>query len=122
MKPQLTVNGEAIRLPMSDYILPLLDSLAVAYAAHPNAVGALLRLHGENVAAYDRAVVSPLATEYALAMRAAERDGSLEALLTEANAADDLDLHQTADEAVSLATRLMALVARIRRMTPKKAS
>lgn len=120
MKPQLTVSGEAVRLPLSDYITPLLDSLAVAYVADPQAVGSLLAQHGETVAALDRAAGSSWATDYELAIRAAARDGSLQSLLTEANAADDLDLHITADEAVTLSTRLMRLVGCIRH-TPKKA-
>jgi hypothetical protein len=122
VKPQLTVSGEAVRLPLSDYVAPLLDSLAVAYADDPNTIGRLLNLHAASVLAVDHAAVSDDATDWERAMRAAQADASLEELLGTVNAADDLDQTITADEAVTLSTRLMRLVACIRRTTPKKAS
>lgn len=119
MKPQLTVSGEAVRLPLSDYVAPLLDSLAVAYADDTDMVGRLLARHAASVLAADHAAVSDDATDWERAMRAAESDASLEALLSTVDAADALDPILTADEAVTLSTRLMRLVARIRRTTPK---
>lgn len=113
LRPQLTADGTAVRLPIGDYIAPLLDSLAVAYADDPDTLGRLLRKHAASVCAADHAAVSETATDYERAMRAAESDGSLDALLGHLDAAW-LDPELTPDEAIAFGTRVTLLAARIR--------
>lgn len=119
LRPQLTADGTAVRLPIGDYIAPLLDSLAVAYAEDPDVLGRLLRRHAASVVAADHAAVSEDATDYERAMRAAESDGSLDALLSELGQAAQVDHVMTPDEAITHGTRVTRLAARIR-LAPKR--
>ncbi|MGW8988682.1 hypothetical protein ACWGRF_01905 [Streptomyces zhihengii] len=122
LRPQLTASGEAVRLPVSNLVAPLFDSLAVAYTADPDTIGRLLARHAASVLALDYLAVSDDATDYELAMRAAESDGSLEALLAEVDGADELDPVLTPHDAIGLGTVLTRLAARARLTpNPKKA-
>ncbi|WP_432026860.1 hypothetical protein [Streptomyces sp. 1222.5] len=84
IRPTLTADGLAVRLPIADRAEQLLDALAVAYTADPDTVGHLLTHHGANVVRLDHAVVSEDMPEHERAIRAAEADGSREALVAEA--------------------------------------
>ncbi|CAL9481689.1 hypothetical protein [Streptomyces sp. enrichment culture] len=120
MIPQRTADGLAVRLPVLAAAETLLDDLAVAYAEHPETIGRLLALHAAYVHRLDHAVVSEDMPEYERAIRAAEADGSREALLAECPNADRLDVLLDADQAVTLAGRLTRLAAAIRhRTTPE---
>ncbi|WP_399087974.1 hypothetical protein ACGH2B_12370 [Streptomyces sp. BBFR2] len=112
IRPQLTPDGRAVRLPVAQRVDPLLDDLATAYAEDPDALGVLLTAHAEAVAAYDHAEASPLATDYGRAMRAAEADGTREALLAECPSGSQLDDTLTPREAIRLADDLTARAAR----------
>ncbi|MEU8989998.1 hypothetical protein AB0C98_26805 [Streptomyces sp. NPDC048558] len=114
IRPTLTADGFAVRLPVADRAEELLDSLAVAYAAAPEAVGGLLISHGANVVRLDHAVVSEDMPEYERAVRAAEADGTREALLAEAPPAETLDDLLGPDDAITLAGRITRLAAYIR--------
>ncbi|MGW1760969.1 hypothetical protein [Streptomyces mirabilis] len=109
IRPTLTADGRAVRLPVADRAEQLLDALAVAYAADPDAVAGLLTVHGANVVRLDHAVVSEDIPEYERAMRAAEADGSREALLVETPPADNLDDLLGPDDALTLARRITRL-------------
>ncbi|WP_328361479.1 hypothetical protein OG800_26575 [Streptomyces sp. NBC_00445] len=111
IRPTLTADGRAVRLPIADRAEQLLDALAVAYTADPDTVGHLLTHHGANVVRLDHAVVSKDMPEYERAMRAAEADGSREALLAEAPPADNLDDLLGPDDALTLARRITRLAA-----------
>lgn len=113
IRPQLTADGTAVRLA-DDRPDAMLDDLALAYAADPQTVGRLLTLHGANVEHADELRTSTTAPEYAQEMAAAEADGTRDALWGELTPPVALDHVITADEAVTLATRLMRRVARIR--------
>ncbi|MGY4990932.1 hypothetical protein [Streptomyces nigrescens] len=117
IRPQLSANGLAVRLPIAARVEQLLDSLALAYAEDADAVGRLLTTHAANVVRLDHAVVSDDMPEYERAMRAAAADGSREALLAEAPVADDLDDLLDPDTAITLAGRLTRLAAHIRHRT-----
>lgn len=122
IRPQLTADGLAVRLPITGRTAPLVDELALAYAEEPDAVGRLLAEHAANVAALDHAAVSPDMPDYVRAMRAAEADGSREALLAETASADRLDDLLDADQAITLAgriTRLAALIRHSRNRSPR---
>ncbi|MEU9140408.1 hypothetical protein AB0D33_31390 [Streptomyces sp. NPDC048404] len=114
IRPTLTADGLAVRLPIADRAEKLLDALAVAYTADSDAVGGLLTVHGANVVRLDHAVVSEDMPEHEKAMRAAEADGSREALLAEAPPADSLDDLLAPGDAVTLASRITNLAAYIR--------
>ncbi|MBB6415808.1 hypothetical protein [Streptomyces sp. AK010] len=118
IRPTLTADGLAVRLPIADRAEQLLDALAVAYTADPDPVGRLLTVHGANVASLDHAVVSVDMPEHERAMRAAAADGSREALLAEAPPADNLDDLLAPDDAITLAGRITRLAAHIRHRTP----
>lgn len=113
IRPQLTADGLAVRLPVADRVAPLLDELALAYAEDPDTLGALLVAHGGAVAALDHAVFSTTGTDYGRTMRAAEADGTREALLGELDAADGLDAALSPREAFRLADDLTSTAARI---------
>ncbi|MGW8876356.1 hypothetical protein [Streptomyces mirabilis] len=109
IRPTLTADGLAIRLPIADRAEQLLDALAVAYTADPDTVGHLLTHHGANVVRLDHAVVSEDMPEHERAIRAAEADGSREALVAEAPPADNLDDLLGPDDALTLARRITRL-------------
>ncbi|WP_234486141.1 hypothetical protein [Streptomyces sp. MBT97] len=109
IRPTLTADGLAVRLPIADRVEQLLDALAVAYTADPDTVGHLLTHHGANVVRLDHAVVSEDMPEHERAMRATEADGSREALLAEAPPADNLDDLLGPDDALTLARRITRL-------------
>ncbi|OII60887.1 hypothetical protein BJP40_08475 [Streptomyces sp. CC53] len=117
IRPQLTADGLAVRLPIAARAESLLDDLALAYFEDPDTLGALLAEHGENVAALGRAIHGRDVPEYERAMRAAAADGSREALAAEAPTADDLDDLLGPDDAIALAGRITKLAARIRHRT-----
>ncbi|WP_329148761.1 hypothetical protein OIU91_21195 [Streptomyces sp. NBC_01456] len=117
IRPQLSADGLAVRLPIAARVEQLLDGLALAYAEDADAVGRLLTTHGANVVRLDHAVVCEDMPEYERAMRAAAADGSREALLAEAPVADDLDDRLDPDTAITLAGRLTRLAAHIRHRT-----
>lgn len=113
IRPQLTADGLAVRLPIAHRADPLLDELALAYAETPEVVGLLLAEHARNVRALDFAVCSPDMPEYERAMRAAAADGTREALLDEMPSADELDDTLDAVAAIRLADDLTACAARL---------
>ncbi|MFD5873745.1 hypothetical protein [Streptomyces sp. NPDC060322] len=119
IRPQLTADGLAVRLPIAARAEQLLDDLALAYAEAPDDLGALLAHHGENVAALDRAIYGHDVPEYERAMRAAAADGSREALAAEAPIAADLDDLLDPDSAITLAGRITRLAGRIRHSKPR---
>ncbi|MFD7107711.1 hypothetical protein [Streptomyces celluloflavus] len=116
IRPQLTADGLAVRLPIAARTEQLLDDLAVAYIEDPDALGPLLAHHGENMRALDHAIYGHDVPEYERAMRAATADGSREALLAEAPVAGLDDLLDP-DSAISLAGRITRLAAHIRHRT-----
>ncbi|MFF5582691.1 hypothetical protein [Streptomyces hygroscopicus] len=114
IRPQLSADGLAVRLPIAARAETVLDDLALAYAEDPETVGALLAHHGENVRALDHAIYGHDVPEYERAMRAAAADGSREALVAEAPVAADLDDLLAPDDAITLAGRITRLAAHIR--------
>ncbi|MGW3511210.1 hypothetical protein [Streptomyces sp. NPDC000994] len=115
IRPTLTADGTAVRLPIADAITaPLLDALAVAYIDDADVIGQLLTAHGVAVIAPDHAQCSYDATDYGLAMAAAEADGTRAALLDELPAEHQADQRMSPDDAVTLATRLTKHAAHIR--------
>ncbi|MFF9262029.1 MULTISPECIES: hypothetical protein [Streptomyces] len=117
IRPTLTVDGAAVRLPILDRAGTLLDALAVSYAADPDAVGSLLVSHATRVLRLDFAECSEDVPDHIRAMRAAEADGSREALLDECPGAHSVDDVLSPDEAVTLGTRLTKFAAHIRHTT-----
>ncbi|WP_053913684.1 hypothetical protein [Streptomyces sp. TP-A0875] len=121
IRPTLTADGTAVRLPIRDHITaPLLDSLAVAYAEDPEQVGMLLIAHAAAVLCLDHAQVSEDGTDYERAVRAAEADGTREALLDEIPHEHQLDPQFPPDEAIALATRITQHAAHIRMRSTRK--
>jgi hypothetical protein len=115
MRPGLTADGRHVRIPVRDQLLaPLLDDVAIAYAEDPVTFGHLLARHAASVLRLDHAEVSDDMPDHERHMRAAEADGTREALL-----ADLPDEHQAdpllgPDDAITLATRITKLAAHIR--------
>lgn len=117
IRPQLSADGLAVRLPLAEHVDPLLDELALAYAQDPDAVGRLLAAHAASVVALDYIACSEDATEYERAMRAAQADATREALLDDCPAAVALDPQYTPDDAITLAGRITRFAADIRHRT-----
>jgi hypothetical protein len=115
IRPQLTADGTAVRLALAEHVDPLLDDLALAYAEDPDAVGRLLAAHAASVVRLDFAVCSDDATDYGRAMRAAEADGTREALLDELP--PQVDPTYDPDNAITLAGRITRAAAHIRHRT-----
>ncbi|WP_031010706.1 hypothetical protein [Streptomyces sp. NRRL F-5727] len=118
IRPTLTADGTAVRLPVTLAASPLLDELALAYAEDPDLFGRLLTVHAANVVSLDHVVVSDDAADWERAVRAAEADGSRDALLDRLEAAERLDDLLDADDAIALATSLTKQAAAIRHRTP----
>ncbi|MFG3037810.1 hypothetical protein ACGFYZ_12960 [Streptomyces sp. NPDC048330] len=114
IRPTLTADGTAVRLPVTLAVSPLLDEFAVAYAEDPDLLGRLLAKHAASVVALDHVVVSDDAADWERAMRAAEADGSRDALLAPLEAAERLDELLGPDDAIALATSLTKHAAYIR--------
>ncbi|MEU8721481.1 hypothetical protein [Streptomyces antimycoticus] len=76
--------------PRPDGLADGLDALALAYVQNPTTIGRLLTAHAAHVTALDLAAVDYDATDATRAMRAAEADGTREALLGEITASDQL--------------------------------
>ncbi|WP_097990309.1 hypothetical protein [Streptomyces sp. f51] len=114
IRPQLSADGLAVRLPIAARAESILDDLALAYTEDPDTVGALLTHHGDNVRALDHAIYAVDMPEYERAMRAAAADGSREALAAECPIAADLDDLLDPDSAITLAGRITRLAGRIR--------
>jgi hypothetical protein len=117
IRPQLSADGLAVRLPLAEHVDPLLDELALAYAQDPDAVGRLLAAHAASVVALDYIACSDDATDYERAMRAAQADATREALLDDCPAAVALDPLLDPDDAISLAGRITRTAAHIRHRT-----
>ncbi|MFJ5143274.1 hypothetical protein [Streptomyces sp. NPDC088707] len=117
IRPTITADGTAVRLPVAAAITPLLDELAIAYADDPDMVGRLLAGHAAAVLSLDHAVVSDDTPDWERAMRAAEADGTREALLGGLESAERLDDVLGPDDAISLATALTKQAAHIRHRT-----
>ncbi|MFI5883513.1 hypothetical protein [Streptomyces sp. NPDC051554] len=115
IRPQLTADGTAVRLPLAEHVDPLLDDLALAYAEDPDALGRLLAAHAASVVRLDFAMCSEDATDYGRAMRAAEADGTREALLDELP--PQVDPQFAPDDAITLAGRITRAAAHIRHRT-----
>ncbi|MEU8805019.1 hypothetical protein [Streptomyces anthocyanicus] len=121
IRPTLTADGTAVRLPIRDFITaPLLDALAVAYAEDPEQLGRLLTQHAARVIALDLAAVDTDAAEYERAIRAAEADGTRDALLEELPIEQQLDPQYGPDAAIALAARITQHAAHIRHMSTKE--
>lgn len=120
IRPQLSADGLAVRLPLGEHVDPLLDELALAYAQDPDVVGRLLAAHAASVVALDFAMCSDDTTDYGRAMRAAEADATREALVEECPAAVALDPLLDPDSAITFATRTTRLAAQIRHGATKE--
>ncbi|MET8399608.1 hypothetical protein [Streptomyces sp900116325] len=115
MRPGLTADGRHVRIPVRDQLLaPLLDDLAIAYAEDPVEFGHLLAAHAGSVLRLDHAHVSDDMPGHERAMRAAEADGTREALLGELPAEHQADPLLDPDHAITLASRLGRLAGHIR--------
>jgi hypothetical protein len=112
--PQLTADGTAVRLPLADRVAPLLDELALAYAEDPATVGTLLLAHAAAVICLDFAVCNDDTPDYERAMRAAEADGTRDALTEGLPAAAHVDPLMSPHDAITLGTRLTRSAAFIR--------
>jgi hypothetical protein len=112
--PQLSADGTAVRLPLTDRVAPLLDELALAYAEDPATVGTLLLAHAAAVVCLDYAVCSDDTPDYERAMRAAEADGTRDALTEGLPAAVHVDPLMSPHDAITLGTRLTKSAAAIR--------
>ncbi|MCX4824217.1 hypothetical protein OG883_31045 [Streptomyces sp. NBC_01142] len=119
IRPQLSADGLAVRLPIAARVEQLLDDLALAYVEDSDALGRLLAHHGENVRALDHAIYRHDVPEHERAMRAAAADGSREALAAEAPIAADLDDLLDPDTAITLAGRITRLAGHIRHTMPR---
>lgn len=118
IRPGIAADGVHVRLPVRDDLLaPLVDALAIAYTDDPEIVGRLLTGHAARVLALDHAECSEDMPEYIRAMRAAEADGTREALLGELPDEVQRDPLLAPDDVVTLATRLTRTAAFIRRTT-----
>ncbi|MGW9385371.1 hypothetical protein [Streptomyces globisporus] len=121
IRPGITATGDRVRLPVGEQLLvPLVDALAVAYTENPEAVGRLLTGHAVRVLALDYAECSLDMPEHERSMRAAEADGTREALLGELPDEVQRDPLLTPDDAITLGTRLTRLASHIR-LHPRKA-
>ncbi|MGW1152007.1 hypothetical protein ACWD45_12100 [Streptomyces rubiginosohelvolus] len=121
IRPGLTAAGDRVRLPVGEQLLaPLVDALAVAYAEDPYMVGRLLTGHAARVLALDYAECSEDMPEYERSIRAAEADGSREALFGGLPEEVQRDPLLTPDDAITFATRLTRLASHIR-LHPRKA-
>ncbi|MGC5343682.1 hypothetical protein [Streptomyces sp. DT171] len=115
IRPGLTASGDRVRIPVGEQLLaPLVDALAIAYTEDPDIVGRLLKLHADRVLKLDFAEFSESVPEWERSVRAAEADGSREALLGQLPAEVQSDPRLTADDAITLATRLTRLASHIR--------
>ncbi|WP_326678543.1 hypothetical protein [Streptomyces sp. NBC_01237] len=122
IRPGLTAAGDRVRLPVGEQLLaPLIDALAITYTEDPDAVGRLLAGHAVRVLALDFAECSLDMPEYERSMRAAEADGTREALFAELPDEVQKDPLLTPGDAVAFATRLNRLAARIRRTATPRA-
>ncbi|MFJ3867876.1 hypothetical protein [Streptomyces nigra] len=110
----LTADGTAVRLAVADRAAPLLDELAVAFADRPDDIAALLRAHAASVLGLDYAVCADHVPDHVRAIRAAEADGTRDALLDECPAAEHLDDQLGPNEAITLGARLTKYAAHIR--------
>lgn len=113
MRPVLTDDGAAVLLPAAEVAATVLDELADAYHEDRHQITALLAQHAEARAAAEHAEDAPLATDYERAMRAAEADGTRQALADELPTAGDFTNALTPRAAFRLADDLTALAARI---------
>lgn len=121
IRPTLTADGTAVRLPIRDHITaPLLDDLAVAYAEDPATVGTLLLAHAAAVICLDHAVCDADASDVDRAVRAAEADGTREALLDELPTEHQTDPQYGPGDSITLATRITKLAAHIRMRSTRK--
>lgn len=109
--PTIAADGISIRLPISERVAPLLDELAIAYAEDPATVGRLLSRHAAAALRLDHAVVSEDMPEWERSMRAAEADGTREALTYGLTAADHLDACLDPQAAAHLAEALLTRTA-----------
>ncbi|MFB7029630.1 MULTISPECIES: hypothetical protein [unclassified Streptomyces] len=118
IRPQISADYTTVRLPLADRTTSLLDDLAVAYAEDPAEFGLLLVAHAAAVLCLDHAVVDDSAHDVDRAMRAAEADGTREALLGELPIDHQLDPLLGPDDAITLAGHLTSLAGRIRHGRP----
>ncbi|WP_404959058.1 hypothetical protein [Streptomyces sp. 147326] len=105
----LSGDGIRIRFAIAERFTPLVDELALAYAEDPDGVGRLLADHAAHVMRLDFAECSEDMPEYERCIRAAQADGTREALLDELPSAPQIDALLTPDEAITYATRLTKL-------------
>ncbi|MEU4178164.1 hypothetical protein [Streptomyces sp. NPDC026589] len=121
IRPGITAAGNRVRLPIGEQLLaPLVDALAIAYTEDPDGVARLLKMHAVSVFSLDHAVCSEDMPEHERSMRAAEADGTREALLADLPDEVQRDPLLTSDDAITLATRLTKIAGFIR-LHPRKA-
>lgn len=105
-----------VRLAIGEHLNPVIDELAVSYAADPVAVGRLLRGLADAVITLDAAVVDPHAADWQRAMAAEAVDAVRGALLGESLTAEGaMDMDLTPDQAERLAADLTREAAAQRR-------
>lgn len=111
---------EAVRLPIGHLLNPVLDDLALAYAADPETVGRLLARHAAAVLDLDLAVVSETAADWEREVSAERAAATRGALLTESMTAQGhLNLDLTPDDADRLAHDLTRCAAVVRQNNSK---
>lgn len=120
MRPQLTPDGMRVRLPVADRTVPLVDELALAYAENPQDVGRLLAAHAASVLAADFAECSEDTPEWQRAIRAAQANGTRDALTESLPSALRLDEELTPHDAITLAARLTRTAATARMTQNRK--
>lgn len=104
-----------VRLALAEYLAPVIEELAVSFAADPVAVGRLLRALSDAVLTLDAAVIDRYAADWQRAMAAEVVDAHRRALLGESITAEgSLNLPLTPDQAERLAADLTRMAAEVR--------
>jgi pyrimidine deaminase RibD-like protein len=108
------VSGGIVRLDLAILLAPVMDELALAYAADPEGVGRLLAAHAGHVVSADVAAVTG-APHWEVATVAAAANGTRGALLGQSmTACRGFGWDLTPDAADALARRLHYVAAEVR--------